>query len=85
VNNNQLVVVLCHAVVSLTECPEGSYGNNCQQQCRCMNGADCDHVTGSCWCTSGWTGTFCAASKYASMDLRITLEPRAYQAIYSEI
>lgn len=54
--------------MSHIECPEGSYGEDCQQQCMCMNGADCYHVDGSCQCTNGWTGALCAASKYTSQE-----------------
>lgn len=45
------------------ECDEGYYGNDCLQQCQCMNGATCDHVTGMCYCTTGWTGAMCEASE----------------------
>ncbi|XP_065942268.1 uncharacterized protein [Magallana gigas] len=42
-----------------TKCPEGYYGENCQEQCSCGQGSErCDHITG-CYCKSGWTGTFC--------------------------
>lgn len=41
------------------ECPEGSFGPGCESSCQCQNGAACDHVSGACTCTAGWTGTFC--------------------------
>uniref|UniRef100_A0A8W8NC50 Fibrillin-1 n=1 Tax=Magallana gigas TaxID=29159 RepID=A0A8W8NC50_MAGGI len=42
-----------------TKCPEGYYGENCQEQCSCGQGSDrCDHITG-CYCKPGWTGTLC--------------------------
>lgn len=40
-------------------CPEGSFGPGCESSCQCQNGAACDHVSGACTCTAGWTGTFC--------------------------
>lgn len=41
------------------ECPEGYYGENCQEQCSCGQGSErCDHITG-CYCKPGWTGTLC--------------------------
>ncbi|XP_065942258.1 uncharacterized protein [Magallana gigas] len=42
-----------------TKCPEGYYGENCQEQCSCGQGSErCDHITG-CYCKPGWTGTLC--------------------------
>lgn len=40
-------------------CPEGSFGPSCKHSCQCQNGAACDHVSGACTCSAGWTGTFC--------------------------
>lgn len=37
-------------------CPEGSYGPNCSQECRCHNGGLCDRFTGQCRCAPGYTG-----------------------------
>lgn len=44
---------------SAAGCPEGSFGPSCESSCQCQNGAACDHVSGACTCTAGWTGTFC--------------------------
>ena len=44
-------------------CPEGFYGIGCQQRCLCSNGGRCDHVTGDCNCTAGWTGFSCERGK----------------------
>ena len=30
--------------------------------CQCNNGAACDHVTGQCRCSAGWTGKTCGQS-----------------------
>lgn len=37
-------------------CPYGKFGINCTQDCLCHNGGQCDHVTGQCDCTAGYTG-----------------------------
>ncbi len=37
------------------QCPYGSYGQGCGEQCRCKRGA-CDPVDGRCSCPPGWTG-----------------------------
>ena len=55
-----MLYLTCHA----TECPGGSYGQNCSEECECRNGASCDPITGECTCTSGWLGERCDRSKY---------------------
>ncbi|XP_062571545.1 N-acetylglucosamine-1-phosphodiester alpha-N-acetylglucosaminidase-like [Saccostrea cucullata] len=40
-------------------CPPGQYGVGCEFRCTCLNGAECDSVSGACHCHSGYTGTFC--------------------------
>lgn len=34
---------------------EGSFGQDCAEKCRCVNGI-CDHVSGECYCYTGWAG-----------------------------
>lgn len=46
-------------LVVVTECPSGSHGYKCLEDCQCQNGALCDPVNGACSCTAGWQGTFC--------------------------
>ena len=41
------------------ECPSGKYGQNCERQCKCLNGGKCDHVTGQCDCKVGFYGDTC--------------------------
>ena len=43
----------------LTDCPVGTYGENCDRTCSCGQGSDhCDVITG-CVCLSGWGGINC--------------------------
>lgn len=42
-----------------TGCAPGTFGYGCQQLCECMNNATCDHVTGTCYCSSGFKGIRC--------------------------
>jgi Notch-like protein len=43
-------------------CPDGTFGNDCLQNCTCAVGStlSCDTVTGACNCKSGWTGSQCS-------------------------
>ena len=41
------------------ECPSGKYGQNCERQCKCLNGGKCNHVTGKCDCKVGFYGDIC--------------------------
>ncbi|XP_033753133.1 protein draper-like [Pecten maximus] len=41
-------------------CAKGFYGHNCENACPCENNSTCDHMNGTCNCTSpGWTGDKC--------------------------
>nr|XP_054764964.1 LOW QUALITY PROTEIN: uncharacterized protein LOC129271718 [Lytechinus pictus] len=44
-------------------CLRGRFGSDCLQKCHCLNGADCDHVTGECpsdsGCSKDWSGPAC--------------------------
>lgn len=42
-------------------CPDGTYGEDCSNACTCntQNSVSCDHVTGACSCSEGWSGTTC--------------------------
>lgn len=42
------------------ECPAGTHGAECKQECRCQNGGKCDPSSGKCDCPSGWMGSVCA-------------------------
>lgn len=42
-----------------TECVAGRFGADCQHQCECENGGQCDRQTGRCSCSAGWIGQRC--------------------------
>ena len=50
-------------MIILSECPPGTYGNNCAHRCECHNSAECDPVSGECICAPGWRGSSCQQSK----------------------
>ena len=44
---------------SFSDCPLGTFGTNCAQNCSCgLGAARCDTTTG-CVCQDGWTGRRC--------------------------
>ena len=51
----------------LTECPDGLYGHECQDNCsaNCNVSGRCNSITGHCegGCKSGWKQSKCDASK----------------------
>ncbi|XP_066285873.1 proto-oncogene tyrosine-protein kinase receptor Ret-like [Branchiostoma lanceolatum] len=44
---------------TVTGCPEGRYGLNCDKACVCKNGARCHGFNGACECRPGWRGRAC--------------------------
>ncbi|CAC5376217.1 Protein draper,Cell death abnormality protein 1,Platelet endothelial aggregation receptor 1,Multiple epidermal growth factor-like domains protein 11,Multiple epidermal growth factor-like domains protein 10,Multiple epidermal growth factor-like domains protein 6 [Mytilus coruscus] len=52
---NSRVCVLPYSKIT---CKYPYFGDSCLQQCDCEHGV-CDHVTGKCDCSVGWTGTKC--------------------------
>ena len=42
----------------VSACPPGKWGEDCGNDCPCLNGAQCNPLTGECTCTPGWHGNF---------------------------
>ncbi|XP_058791245.1 uncharacterized protein LOC131664288 [Phymastichus coffea] len=42
-----------------SECPQGTWGRNCERECNCLRKLACDPVAGKCECQAGWTGPRC--------------------------
>ncbi|XP_071959599.1 uncharacterized protein [Antedon mediterranea] len=71
-------------VVGECECPEGYFGNFCQNQvihCQpgCKNGGTC--FNGYCECTLGYHGVFCEVEDVNPLSM--TIEPQQGNIIYS--
>ena len=60
-----------------TGCAPGTFGYGCQQLCECMNNATCDHVTGTCYCSSGFKGIRCDQGKAQTAEF-----PRARKGFH---
>ena len=41
---------------SFAACPPGRWGDDCGNDCPCLNGAHCDPLSGDCTCGPGWKG-----------------------------
>ena len=48
ISNNQFYL--------FSACPPGKWGDDCGNECPCLNGAQCDPLSGDCTCTPGWHG-----------------------------
>ena len=48
-----------HGSLCQHPCPQGFYGKNCSQKCRCSVHGSCDLATGRCSCDRGYNGTYC--------------------------
>ena len=46
-------------LINVTACPEGMWGQDCKETCRCHSASICDPTDGSCSCGLGWTGYEC--------------------------
>lgn len=42
-----------------TLCPRGSYGDECQSECKCLSDSSCNQRTGNCTCSRGFEGDHC--------------------------
>lgn len=57
---------MCHSLESIVQllalaCAQGFYGDQCGSPCQCTNISQCDPVTGSCTCQTGFAGPTCHA------------------------
>ena len=60
-----------HCCVS--DCPDGFWGENCNNTCSCPSRSLCDPVTGGCFCPAGLRGRKCrrsCAPGYYGVDCR---------------
>lgn len=42
--------------IFISACPQGKWGEDCGNDCPCLNGANCNPLSGECTCTPGWHG-----------------------------
>ncbi|XP_011498129.1 PREDICTED: multiple epidermal growth factor-like domains protein 10 [Ceratosolen solmsi marchali] len=45
--------------VCLKECPQGTWGQGCKNECNCIRDMSCNPVNGKCKCPPGWMGSRC--------------------------
>ena len=55
-NTNVIVPEFKTFVFFFSACPPGKWGEDCGNECPCLNGANCDPLSGDCTCTPGWHG-----------------------------
>ena len=48
---------------SFAACPEGTFGQDCDQVCLCGKNTICNTVTGECECKPGYRGHKCTKGK----------------------
>ncbi|KAK0133701.1 Multiple epidermal growth factor-like domains protein 6 [Merluccius polli] len=60
-----LKVIALFFFVCLAACPDGFYGDGCNQSCGCHNEGSCHPASGQCVCTAGWTGPNCTEGQCA--------------------
>ncbi|XP_031788477.1 uncharacterized protein LOC100677904 isoform X2 [Nasonia vitripennis] len=42
-----------------SECPQGTWGPSCKNECNCLREVACNTVSGKCECPAGWMGSRC--------------------------
>jgi hypothetical protein len=60
--------VCMYVCLSVSECPDGYYGMNCELSCNCLSDSEaCSKSTGSCvsGCKAGYGGDGCQIGKQA--------------------
>ena len=58
-----------------SECPDGTYGQDCMEICMCIDGSvsipECDIVTGRCNCLPQYTGINCEGIKTVYIHMQL--------------
>jgi hypothetical protein len=47
----------------ILECPQRTFGQNCEKECHCLNSTSCNNINGAClvgFCDAGWHGSSCS-------------------------
>ena len=50
--------------MNFLDCPDGTWGVNCEQTCDCVGNRVCDKETGLCLCPLGFYGENCDDREY---------------------
>ena len=61
--NKLFLLLLCFLI---TECDQGTFGEECKSRCYCLNGEGCNNVNGECpsgHCDAGWKTNTCSEGK----------------------
>lgn len=61
-----------NAINYITECPLGTFGNNCRRECGyCLEKYHCHHINGSCFngCLQGYRGEQCKHRKCSVLHI----------------
>ena len=62
-----LVITKMIIFLLLLDCPLSRFGHNCDKECHCSGGIECDSIMGICkseQCALGWTGFDCQTREY---------------------
>ena len=58
-NDRSMIIYFFAQTAFYLECPNGLYGDNCNNICSCRSDSECDFITGNCSCEPGYTGSTC--------------------------
>lgn len=64
--NRYTIIVIFYVIKFPLECPNGSYGYNCEQNCssHCEVSEICDRMRGECLCQVGWKPNTCESRRH---------------------
>lgn len=51
-------------LILFSACPDGRFGTECKEKCKCAPNQQCDPINGKCFCRSGFQGPNCTKSMY---------------------